>query len=202
MKKSYWMFLLVLGAGLIFAGCASAPTAEINATKAAISSAQTEDVQTYAAESLKAAEDQLNQALAEVQAQDAKFAMSRDYKKASELLKSAKDAAEKAVSDAQAAKAQCKADAEALIAALPQTIADAKAALAKAPKGKDTKADLEAMQNDLKLAEESLNEANQAMAQEKFKEALTKATSAKEKASAIIDQVQQALEKIRGGRKA
>jgi hypothetical protein len=202
MKKGFWMFLLILGAGLIFAGCASAPTAEINATKSAISSAQTEDVQTYAPESLKAAEDQLNQALAEVQTQDGKFAMSRDYKKASELLKSAKDAAEKAVSDAQAAKAQCKSDAEALIAALPQTIADAKAALAKAPKGKDTKADLEAMQNDLKLAEESLNEATQAMGQEKFKEALTKATSAKEKASAVINQVQQALEKIRGGRKA
>ncbi len=200
MRKSLWMLLLIVGAGLIFAGCASAPTAEINATKSAISAAQTEDVQTYAPESLKAAEDELNNALAEVEAQNAKFAMSRDYKKASELLKSAKDAAEKAVADAQAAKTKCKADAEALIAALPQTIADAKAALAKAPRGKDTKADLEAMQNDLKLAEESLNEANQAMGQEKFKEALTKATSAKEKATAIIDQVRQAQEKVRGRR--
>jgi len=202
MKKFFWMFLLTISAGLIVAGCASAPTEEINATKAAVSAAQTEDVQTYAPESLKAAEEELNKALAEVQTQDAKFGLSRDYKKASELLKSAKDLAEKAVSDAQAAKAKCKADAEALIASLPQTIADAKAALAKAPRGKDTKADIEAMQNDLKLAEESLNEANQAMAQEKFKEALTKATTAKDKATAIIDQVKQAQEKIKGGKKA
>lgn len=56
------------------------------------------------------------------------------------------------------------------------------------------------MQNDLKVAEEALNEANTALSQGQYKDALTKAESAKEKASAIVEQVQKAQEKIRGRR--
>jgi hypothetical protein len=200
MKKSFLAISLIIGCSLFLAACASAPTAEITATKAAVAAAQTEDVRTYAPDSLKAAEDELNKALAEVQTQDGKFFVSRDYKQASTGLKSAKDLAEKAASDAQANKAKAKSDAEAALAALPQSIEEAKKALAKAPKGKDTKADIEAMQNDLKVAEEALTEANTAMSSGQYKDALTKAESAKEKTSAITEQVQKALEKVRGRR--
>jgi 6-phosphogluconate dehydrogenase (decarboxylating) len=116
------------------------------------------------------------------------------------LLKSAKDLAEKATNDAQVNKAKAKADAEATIAALPSMLEEARKTLAKAPRGKDTKADIEAMQNDLKLAEEALNGANQAMAQEKYNDALAQANSAKEKAASVIDQVQRAREKVTGKR--
>jgi len=200
MKNSLLAISLIIGCGLLFAACASAPTAEITATKAAVATAQTDDVRTYAADSLKAAEDEMSKALAEVQTQDGKLFVSRDYKQASTTLKSAKDLAEKAASDAQANKTKAKSDAEAALAALPQSIEEAKKALAKAPKGKDTRADLEAMQNDLKVAEEALNEANTALSQGQYKDALTKAESAKEKASAIVEQVQKAQEKIRGRR--
>ena len=200
MKNSLLAISLIIGCGLLFAACASAPTAEITATKAAVATAQTDDVRTYAADSLKSAEDEMSKALAEVQTQDGKLFVSRDYKQASTTLKSAKDLAEKAASDAQANKTKAKSDAEATLAALPQSIEEAKKALAKAPKGKDTRADLEAMQNDLKVAEEALNEANTALSQGQYKDALTKAESAKEKASAIVEQVQKAQEKIRGRR--
>ncbi len=200
MKNALVALSLVLGFGLLLAGCSSAPTAEITATKAAVTSIQTEDARTYAPESLKAAEDELNKALAEVQAQDAKFGLSRDYKQASTMLKSAKDLSEKTKNDAEVGKAKARSDAEATIAALPQLIDDAKKALAKAPKGKDTKADLEAMQGDLKLAEEALTEAGTAMSQTKYAEALAKANSAKSKASAIVDQVKQAQEKMKARR--
>src|SRR5512137_1150773 len=106
MKNSLLAISLIIGCGLLFAACASAPTAEITATKAAVTTAQIDDVRTYAADSLKAAEDEMSKALAEVQTQDGKFFISRDYKQASTMLKSAKDLAEKAVSDAQANKAK------------------------------------------------------------------------------------------------
>jgi len=200
MKNVLLAISLILGFGLVLAGCASAPTEEINATKAAIASIQTGDVKTYAPESLKAAEDGLNKALAAIQAQDGKFAMTRDYKQASAMLKSAKELVEKAKGDAQLAMTKAKADAEAAIAALPQMIEEAKKALAKAPKGKDTKADLEAMQNDFKLAEEALNEASTALSQSKYNDALAKADSAKSMASSIIDQIKKAQEKVKGRR--
>jgi len=200
MKSRLLVISVVLGCALWLAGCASAPSAEIEATRAALAAAQTDDVRAYAPESLKAAEDEMSKAMAEVQTQDGKFGMSRDYKQASTMLKSAKDLAEKAKSDAEANKMKAKADAEATLAALPKSIEEAKAALAKAPKGKDTKADLEAMQNDLKVAEESLNEANAAMSQQKYNDALAKANSAKEKALGISEQVKKAQEKVKGRR--
>jgi hypothetical protein len=198
--RKLFVVSLVLGLGLMLSACASAPTAEINACKAAVAAARTDDVQTYAPDSLKAAEDELSKALAEIQTQDAKFALSRDYKQSTEALKSAVSLAEKAANDAKINKEKAKADAQATITALPQLLDEAKKTLAKAPKGKDTKADLEAMQNDLKIAEESLNEANTAMTQEKYLEAVTKANSAKEKASAVVEQVKTALEKVKGRR--
>ena len=190
--------LFSVAAALLFFACASAPKEEIAATQAAIQSAQNDDVRMYAPDSLKAAEDTLSKAMAEVQTQDDKFAMSRDYKAASDLLKTAKDDAAKAVSDAQANKAKAKADAEAILSTLPTLFADAAKALATAPKGKDTKAELEALQADLKSAEEAAASASQAMTQEMFADALAQASTAKSKADSVIAQVIAAKEKIKG----
>jgi len=201
MKKVSMRFGLMvafsLAGALLFFACASAPTEEITATRTAVTAAQTDDVRTYAPESLQAAEDMLSKAMAEVQTQDGKFALSRDYKAASDLLKQAKDLTAKAESDAQANKAKAKADAETIIAGLTQLFADAKKALATAPRGKDTKAELEAMQNDLKAAEEASVAATQAMTGEKFNDALAQAKAAKDKADLIIQQVQAAKEKVK-----
>jgi len=196
MKKIFWVLFAVMGLSLLLSGCASAPTEEITATTEALKAIETPDVNTYAPDSLKAAQDELNKALAEVKVQDEKFALTRDYKPAVALLKSAKELVEKAKTDAQANKAQAKADAEAAIAALPPIMEEATAMLAKAPRGKDTKADLEAMQNDLKLAEEAAAEANNAMFTEQYKDALAKANTAKEKAMAITEQVKAARAKL------
>jgi colicin import membrane protein len=193
-----FMVAFSLAAALLFFACASAPKEEITASRTSVTMAQTDDVKTYAPESLKNAEDALSKAMAAVQEQDSKFALSRDYKAASDLLKQAKDLAAKAESDAQANKAQAKAEAETIIAGLTQLLADAKKSLATAPRGKDTKAELEAMQNDLKAAEEASAAATQAMTQEKFNDSLAQAKTAKDKADLIIQQVTAAKAKIKG----
>jgi len=201
MNKTMRLSLLVaicVATTLFFVGCSSAPTAEITATKAAITAAQIDDVQTYAADSLKTAEDTLAQATSEVQTQEGKNGLSRDYKTASELLKQAKDAAVKAQADAVANKAKTKADAEVLIAGLATQLADAKKVLATAPKGKDTKAELEALQNDLKSADEAAVAASAALAQGKYMDALGQAKAAKEKADGVIEQVTAAKAKMQG----
>jgi hypothetical protein len=198
MKRISLMVMFTVIASLFFFGCASAPKEEIAATQAAIQAAQTDDVQAYAEESLKDATDTMAKATAEVQVQDEKFALSRDYKAASDLLKQAKEKAGKAVTDAQANKAKAKADAETLITSLTPLLADAKKTLAGAPKGKDTKAELEAMQADLKSADEAAAAATQAMSSEKYKDALAQATTAKTKADSIIEQVNAAKAKLKG----
>lgn len=196
MKKIYAVLVLALGFSLLIAGCKSAPTEEINATKEALSSVRNDDVSTYAPESLKAAEDAMSSALAEVQVQDEKFALTRDYKQSATMLKSAKDLAEKAKTDAQVNKAKAKADAEAAVAALPAVIVEAENLLKTAPKGKDTKADLEMMQGDLKIAQDSSMEAQNAISGERYLDAIAKANTAKEKANSIIEQVNAARQKV------
>ena len=195
MKNIYAVLVLALGFCILTAGCASAPTAEIDATKQALNSIQNDNVSTYAPESLKAAQDAMNSALAEVQTQEKKFALTRDYKQSASMLKTAKDLAEKANNDAQVNKAKAKEDAEAAVAALPPMITEAEGLLAKAPKGKDTKADLQAMQDDLKLAKDASEEAQSSISSERYLDAIAKANTAKEKATAIIDQVKAARQK-------
>jgi len=195
MKSIYAVLVLALGSCLLMAGCASAPTEEIDATKNVISSIQNEEVSAYAPESLKSAEDAMNSALVEVQAQDEKFALTRDYKQAAALLKSAKDMAEKAKTDAQMNKAKTKAEAEAAVVALPAMLIEAEELLAKAPKGKDTKAELEIMKGDLQLAQDASVEAQNAISSERYLDALAKANTARDKATVIIEQVKAARQK-------
>ncbi|MBN2319988.1 MAG: hypothetical protein JXR49_12960 [Acidobacteria bacterium] len=200
MKRIIGVLLPVFGLIILLSGCSSAPTEEIKATTDALESIETPDINTYAPESLAAAQDEMNKALAEVKTQEEKFALTRDYKQSVALLKSTNELVEKAANEAQANKAKAKADAETALAELPLILQEASDLLAKAPKGKDTKADLEAMQNDLKLAEENAVEANNAMAAEKYPDALAKSRTAKEKSSSIIEQVKSARQKL--GRKS
>jgi hypothetical protein len=194
------ILLFAIAAVLLFSACASAPKEEIEATKAAVTAAQSDEIRTYAPDSIKDAESTMEKALAEVQTQENKFAMSRDYKLASDLLKEAKDKAAKAATDAAANKTKARADAEATIAALGAQLDAAKKALATAPRGKDTKADLEMMQADFKAAEEAQAAAVQAMTAEKFLDALANASTARDKANGIVEQVEAAKAKMKGRR--
>lgn len=196
MKRILGALLPVFGLIILLTGCSSAPTEEIKATTDALKSIEIPDVNTYAPESLMAAQDEMNKALAEVKTQGEKFTLTRDYKQSVAMLKSTNELVEKARDEAQANKAKAKTDAEAALAELPLIFQEASDLLAEAPKGKDTKADLEAMQNDLTMAKEAAAEANNAMLSEKYPDALAKASTAKQKSFSIIEQVKNARQKL------
>lgn len=193
--------LLVFLTLLFIAGCAQAPIQDIEAAKAAVEAAREANADSYAADEFKAAQDALTSALAEVEAQNSKFPLTRNYDKAVQALKAAKEAADKAKANAGLNKEKAKKEAEALIAEAQSAVAAAKEALAKAPRGKDTKADIEAMNADLSGLESSLNQANQDMSKQDYLGAKAKAQAVKEKAATIQNDVQQAIEKAKGLRK-
>ena len=93
----------------IVTGCASPPTADVDAAKAAVDNAATAGAGQYAAESLKTAQDARAALDAELKAQEGKFVKS--YDKTKELAMAAKAAGDKAAADAVAGKE--KADAAA-----------------------------------------------------------------------------------------
>jgi len=201
MRKMWLVGVLAVGLAVAAAGCAAPPQAAIDAVKAAADKAATAGAAEYAADSLKAAQDAQAALDAEVKVQADKFTLFRSYTKATELAGAAKTAAEKAEQDAVAGKEKAKNEATALIEEAKTALTAAQEMLAKAPKGKGTAADLEAMKADLAGAETSINDANTAMGSERYLEAKAKAEAAKNAAGTVSTAVQAAIDAKKGVKK-
>jgi protein TonB len=102
MRVSVRFRVTVLGLALAVTGCASPPTPDVDAAKAAVDRAATERADQYAAESLKAAQDARAALDVELKAQEGKWVKS--YDKTKELAVAAKAAGDKAAADAVAGK--------------------------------------------------------------------------------------------------
>lgn len=200
MRKLIVLVPLVLVVAMMV-GCQKAPQADIDAAKAAIESARTAEAGDYAQDSLRAAEDSWSQLDAELKAQDAKFALFRSYKKATELAQATKAAGEKAKGDAEAKKEQVKQEVTQLMTEAKTTLDEAKALLEKAPKGKGTQADLEQMKADLAGVDTTMNEAQQAFDAGKYLDAKSKVEAAKANATNVKTAVEQAIEARKGKKK-
>ena len=190
-----FVFVLVL-----MVGCAKPPQDSINAAMSSLDAAKPLASE-YAPSSLQAAEDAKAALDAELKAQQDKFALFRSYKKSDELVADLKAKSDKAAADAAAGQEQAKNDATTAINSATTALTDAKAMLDKAPKGKGTAADLEAMKNDLTAAESTINDANAAMASGKYKDAKAKADAAASSAANVVSQIQAAMEAKKGGKK-
>jgi len=189
---------LVLGifAISLFTSCAKQPTEQIDAAKAAIAAAQAEGADVYAPEDLKKLNDSMQAAMDEITTQSKKFF--KKYGPAKEMLA-------KVQADADAVKASIPAKKEAAKNAAIQAQTDAKTALDeakalldKAPKGKGTKADIEAMKADLAGLETSFLDVQAAIDGQDYFGAKDKAVVIKDKAVVIADQVKAAIEKVKG----
>jgi hypothetical protein len=198
MRQKWFVAMLLVGFGVVAAGCASPPQADIDAAKAALQQATSAGASEYAADSLKAAQD-ANAALeAELKVQQDKFSMFRSYSKAAELATAAKLAGEKAQQDAVAGKEAAKTAASAAIDEAKTALAQATDLLSKAPKGKGTAADLEALKTDLTGAESTIGEATTAFTAERYLDAKAKAEAAKTAAGNVTAAVEAAIAAKKG----
>jgi trimeric autotransporter adhesin len=188
------------GVALLSVACAKEPTDAINAAKAAVEAAKTAGASDYAPAALAAADSAVAALDAELKAQGEKFSLTRSYTKAAELAVAVKAAADKAAAEAVTGKEQMKAEATTLIAGVRGTLDAAKQALAKAPKGKGSATDLEAMNADVAGVESSLAAMDSAMAAGNFKDAKVKAEAAKQTLDKIVSDVMAAVEAKKGAK--
>jgi hypothetical protein len=122
--------LLVLA---LLAACSKPPQAEADAAKAALEAAvQNPDVAAYASDELQAARDRLARLQAELDAQEARGALSRKYDTAKNMALEAQAAAESLAAQAVTAKEQTKAEAMTLLNDLRITVPEAEQGLAQA----------------------------------------------------------------------
>ena len=173
--------------------CAKAPTEEVNATKAAIDAAVADGAQQYTPEDYKVVADGLAAANAEIKVQEEKFF--KNFDKAKQILAKTKADAEALKGKVAQRKEELKQAAIKTLADATAKVAEAKDLLAKAPKGKGSKADIEAMQTDLAGVEAMLPEVQPMIAGGDFIGANEKANAILARVTAIVDEVNAAIAK-------
>ncbi|MFH1912306.1 MAG: hypothetical protein ABIK91_09850 [Pseudomonadota bacterium] len=194
MKNTLKFLALIMVTIFLLVGCAKQPTEEINAAKASVDAVVAEGAQKFAAEDAKKLNDSMQAAQDEIKVQDGKTF--KDYAKAKELLAKVTADAEALKAGLAAKKEEAKKNAAVAQEAAKASVAEAKTLLAKAPKGKGSKADIEALKADLKGIEDSLAEIKSANDSEDYNAAIEKSNAIKDKAAVISDQIKKAMEKV------
>jgi hypothetical protein len=200
MKHFIRYFTLGLIAAFLFAACAKQPTQESDAAKAAVEAVTKEGADVYAKDELKKLNDDLTASLDEVNTQSKKFF--KKYGTAKEMLAKVKTDAEALKPVLAARKEEARTNALAALGEAKAAVDEAAVLLGKAPKGKGTRADIEAFKADLKALEDSLGEVQKAIDGANYFGAIDKAKVIKEKAAGISDQIKKAMEKVQPKPKA
>jgi len=189
MRKLSLFWLMGLFLAFIMASCAKPPTQEMDAAKAAVEACKAEGADIYAKDEFKKLSDDLQAALDQVTA--------KKYKEAKQALIKIKADADALKATIPAKKEQAKNEALAAQQQARTALDEAKALLEKAPKGKGTKADIEAFTADLKGLEDSFPEIQAAIDKGDYFGAKDKAVAIKDKANSISEQIKQAIEKVK-----
>ena len=114
-------------------------------------------------------DDILNAAQAEVETQNQKFALMRNYDKAKQAFVDVKAQADKVRTQAIANKEAAKQEANTRLQEASAAIAAAREALTKAPKTKDTRADIQLFTSDIDGLDASISEVNTMISSEDYK---------------------------------
>ena len=156
MRKSHvFVGTLLLVSAVLAVGCAKPPQQEIDSVKAALTAAEQAEAPKYAAEAWDKAQQGMNAVNAELEAQNAKFALFRSYTKAKQLIADATNAANAAKEAGIAGKEKAKNEAKAAIDAAKAALDGANKLFAdvekcpKAKRAKEVKKDLETVKGNL-----------------------------------------------------
>lgn len=184
---------LVVALGLT-AGCAEPPAETIQKAEEDVQAARDAEAETYAAEELFAARQAMQTVEQEIQIQSERFAIMRDYEEAEKLLAGAMEKSRIARETAIEKKEEARLEAERRLQVTLDALEVANAALAKAPRGKGTRADIAALTADLEGVREEIPALESQIADEDYFGAQDKATSMIETAEGIAAEIQAAVE--------
>jgi len=180
---------------LIFIGCAEPPTDGIQAAKIALADAQAAEAERYASNAFEQATAALAKADKAVTEQNKKFALTRDYTQAKQLIEAAHKAAQNAKTTAMTNRERARTETERLLAQIENAIMETKALVASAPKDKALKPALDECNNDLTMTEAALADVKMVESTGDYLKAKSQATTAFASASSTKDELQQAIAK-------
>jgi len=199
MKTKSLLIVLLIGlVALFFTGCAKVPQEKVDAAKMAVEEAKTAEANRYMTQEFNAAQDSLNAATAEIEKQNAKFALFRNYDKAAKELDAAKMIADEAKAKTAVRKQEVKKEAEDLLAQINVALEETKKLLKKAPRGKGEKAAVQMIESDLTAVETGLGEITNLLTAGDFLSAKEKAQASMNKVTSLKEEIQTAIDKKKG----
>jgi len=195
MKIKLLSGIAIVGMALVFASCQKYPQAEVDAANAAVEAAKAAQANLYVASEFNALQDSLNTVLAAVEKEKSK--LFKNYKDEVVKLNAISELAKTVAANTVAQKEQMKQECTATLAEIAVLMDANKEMLAKAPKGKEGKAAMEAIQADLTIIETQVGEVNNKFASDDIIGALNQAKSLKDKATSINTELTDVMSKTR-----
>lgn len=200
MVRTSLLTTIAILAAFLMTGCQSAPTDQVAAAQQALEAARTAEADRYAPNEFNTAQTSFSKATDEIATQDKAFFLTRSYTTANQLLTDTLAQLQTAQTAAVANKEAMRTQVETLITETEAAVTAAKAILAKAPRGKDTQVELEAMKADLDAATTGIDEARSLQASGDYLGAKTALEQSAQKAATVTSEVEAAIQKIRGSR--
>jgi ATP/maltotriose-dependent transcriptional regulator MalT len=199
MKNKVLMGLATIAMVAFLSSCGKVPQAQIDATNAAIAAAQTAEAAVYVPAEFTAVQDSMNAINAEIEVQKSK--LFKKFGPAKIKLDATLALANTVAANAAAKKEEVKKEVEATIAAVKAVVVENGDLMKKAPRGKEGAAVLEAMKTDMTAIDATIAEAQAAYDKGSYMDALNKVKAANEKATGIKTELEDAIAKVKGGRK-
>jgi hypothetical protein len=196
MKNRLFLSLVTLGVVVLFSSCDKVPQVEIDAANVAISEVKATQADLYQPAMYAAIQDSMKVVNELVEVQKSKWFKKFDAVRVK--LANINAYAVVVKDSTESRKAAVKAEAEATLATVKTLIEEDKALVAKAPKGKEGKAALEAINSDIAVVEGTVNEVASLLEGGNYLAALDKVKAANEKAASIKAELEEAIAKKAG----
>lgn len=191
MKSKLIIAIAAMGVAVLFSSCAKVPQAEIDAAQAAVQDVKDSGADLYVPEAYAALVDSMKSANEKVEVAKAKWFP--NYSAAKEQLVAINTMAADTKAKAEARKVELKAEVETMIGEVKALNEENKALVAKAPKGKEGRAALEAINSDIAVAETTVTEVEALLANGDLLGSNDKIKAAKEKATSIKGELETAI---------
>lgn len=196
--KSIWKAGVFLSTLVFIAGCAKVPQEAVESATVMIEDAKMQEADVFAPELFAAAQDSFNAAQTEIEMQNGKFALTRNYDVAEQLLAGSSELARQASETGVVRKQEMRTETENMLAQARETAAEAKVLLSKAPRGKEGRIALVAIGTDVDSLGGMFTQVEELLAQGNIKAANDQVHVALERAQSLTQELQQAIDKTSG----
>jgi len=198
MKRNLFMMLIGLSAIMVLTtSCAKLPQEDLDAATASVEAAKAAEAHRYLPAEFNALQDSMNKVNTMIEAQKSKFALFRSYKEVKTLLGTITTMGATLKEDAAVRKEEVKNEVQTALTETTTLIEEVKALITKAPRGKEGKAALEAIQTDLAGVEASLTEVSTLVNNGDYLTAQEKVNAAKTKTESLKAELEEAIAKTK-----